>query len=178
MEAGTLRQPRVWLPVVAGVGVAVCLGVYGRLHEPAGALDVPAFIRLQDTKVWLATAAAALGVIQLVSALAMYGKLPTARWIPGLHRWSGRLALLFSLPVAVHCLYALGFRAGEPRVLAHSLLGCVFYGAFAAKMLLISRPGEGRPWVVPLAGGLVLTTLTGLWLSSALWFFTTFGPGW
>ncbi|MEV6306627.1 DUF6529 family protein [Actinoplanes sp. NPDC051861] len=173
-----MTQPRIWLPTVAGVGTAVSLGVYGRLHTPAGAADVPAFIRLQDTKVWLATAVLALAVIQLLAALSLYGKLPTARWIPALHRWTGRLALLLSLPVAVHCLYALGFRSDDLRVLAHSLLGCLFYGAFVTKMLLLSRPGPTRPWTLPLIGGLTLTAVTGLWLTSALWFFTTIGPGW
>jgi hypothetical protein len=40
------------------------------------------------------------------------------------HRWSGRLAFLVSIPVAMHCLYALGFQAFDLRVLVHSLLGC------------------------------------------------------
>ncbi|WP_328470159.1 DUF6529 family protein [Actinoplanes sp. NBC_00393] len=178
MDTGTVRQPRVWLPAVAGVGVAIGLGVYGRLHDPAGSSTISEFLRLQTTKVWLATAVAALAVVQLLSALSLYGKLPTARWTPMVHRWSGRLALLVSLPVAVHCLYALGFRSDSPRALAHSLLGCLFYGAFVAKMLLLSRPGEGRAWALPLAGGLVLTAVAGLWLTSSLWFFTTIGSGW
>jgi Family of unknown function (DUF6529) len=175
VEAGTVRRPGVWLPAVAGVGVAVGLGVYGRLHDPAGTSEIIGFVRPLSIKAWLATAVAALAGVQLVSALALYGKLPSARWVPPLHRWSGRLAVLVSLPVAVHCLYALGFRADDPRVLAHSLLGCLFYGAFVAKMLLISRPGEQRPWVIPLAAGLVLTAVAGLWLTSSLWFFTTAG---
>ncbi|MBG0564838.1 hypothetical protein I4J89_25645 [Actinoplanes sp. NEAU-A11] len=178
MDAGALGRPRVWLPVVAGVGVAVALGVYGRLHDPAGTSGFAAFLRLQDTKVWLATTVAVLAVVQLVSALTLYGKLPSTGWTPALHRWSGRLAVLVSLPVAVHCLYALGFRGDNPRALAHSLLGCLFYGAFVAKMLLLSRPGEGRAWALPLAGGLVLTAVAGLWLTSSFWFFTTIGPGW
>ena len=72
------------------------------------------------------------------------------------------------------CLYALGFEHSSPRVLIHSLLGCFFFGAFVAKMLLLSRrstPG----WVLPVVGGLVFTALVGLWLSSSLWYFTTVG---
>ena len=64
------------------------------------------------------------------------------------HVWSGRLAVLTSVPVAVHCLYALGFQATDTRVLFHSLFGCFFYGAFAAKMLLLTRrglPAVGHP---------------------------------
>ncbi|WP_229076635.1 DUF6529 family protein [Actinoplanes sp. DH11] len=175
MEAGTLRQPRVWLPAVAGVGVAVALGVYGRLHDPAGTSGIGDALRLQSGKVWLATAVLLFAVVQLVSALALYGRLPSAPWIPALHRWSGRIALLLSLPIAVHCLYALGFSTGSLRTLAHSVLGCLCYGAFVAKMLLISRPGDSRAWVLPLAGGLLLTAIAGLWLTSSLWFFTTVG---
>ncbi|WP_435824125.1 DUF6529 family protein [Actinoplanes missouriensis] len=175
MEAATLRRPRVWLPVVAGVGVAVTLGVYGRLHDPAGTSGIGDALRLQSSKAWLATTVLLLAAVQLVSALSVYGRLPSRPWIPALHRWSGRVALLLSLPIAVHCLYALGFRADSPRTLAHSVLGCLFYGAFVAKMLLISRPGESRPWVLPLAGGLVLTAVAGLWLTASLWYFTTAG---
>ena len=59
-------------------------------------------------------------------------------------------------------------------MLLHSLFGCVFFGAFAVKML--SLPKRGLPgWALPLLGGLVFAMLTGLWLTSSLWFFTTTG---
>ncbi|MEU8223627.1 DUF6529 family protein [Kribbella sp. NPDC048915] len=70
--------------------------------------------------------------------------------------------------------YALGFQYSEPRVLIHSLLGCFFYGAFVAKMLTLTRADAPR-WLLPVAGGAVFTGLVGLWLTSSLWFFTTFG---
>jgi hypothetical protein len=114
--------------------------------------------------------------VQLVSAAAMYGRLPVRApsWTGTLHRWSGRVAVLASVPVAVHCLYALGFQAGEPRVLVHALVGCLFYGAFVAKMLLLTR--HGLPgWALPVAGGLVFTGLAVLWVTSSLWVFTTLG---
>ncbi|WP_255658233.1 DUF6529 family protein [Actinoplanes sp. L3-i22] len=156
-----------------GVGVAVGLGVYGRLHHPSnvslfGSLGQPVVI-----KVTLTSAVLVLAVVQLVSAFALYGRLPSRSWTPALHRWSGRFAVLLSLPVAVHCLYAFGFGFDSPRVLAHSVLGCLFYGAFAAKMLILGAPGAGRVWVLPLAGGLVFTALAGLWLTAVLWFFLT-----
>jgi hypothetical protein len=68
----------------------------------------------------------------------------------------------------------LGFQYGEPRVLIHSLLGCFFYGAFVVKMLALTRK-SAPSWLLPVAGGAVFTGLIGLWLTSALWFFTTFG---
>jgi hypothetical protein len=160
---------RWWLPVAAGIGVAVVLGVYGRLHAPPGVIVAFPF------KAGLATGAAALAVLQVALALAMYGRLPGVPSRPSLavvHRWTGRLAMLLSLPVAIHCLYLLGFQSTDTRVLIHSLSGCLFYGAFVAKMLLIGRPENDRGWAVPIAGGVVFTALTGAWLTSALWFFT------
>lgn len=165
-----------WVPVVAGIGVAVTLGVYGRVHQPAGgAVELAGFLRPVTAKVWLATGVAGLALLQVLSALAMYGRLPgvpPATWLAVLHRWSGRSALVLSLPVAVHCLYVLGFRSDEPRVLIHSLCGCLFYGTFVAKMLILGRPEGGGRWALPIAGGVVFTAITGLWLTSALWFFS------
>ena len=165
------------VPVVVGTAVSVALGVYGRVHEPTGfAVNVAGFSGPLQVKAWLATLAAALAVLQLVSAAVMYGRLPVRapRWTGALHRWSGRVAVLVSTPVAVHCLYALGFQAGEPRVWVHALVGCLFYGAFVAKMLLLTRRGVPG-WALPVAGGLVFTGLAVLWVTSSLWVFTTLG---
>lgn len=164
--------------ILVGGGVAIALGVYGRLHEPTGfSLNVAGFSGPLAVKVWLTTGAFLLAVVQLISAVVMEGKLRgllAPPWIRPLHRWSGRIAVLLTVPVAVHCLYALGFQSGTSRVLFHSLLGCFFYGAFTAKMLLLTR--RGMPgWSLPLLGGLVFSALFGLWLSSSLWFFTTIG---
>jgi hypothetical protein len=165
--------------VVIGVAISVGLGVYGRLHQPTfTAINIAGFSSGLTAKVWLATIAFLFALIQLVSALIMYGRFPGVRhapsWTGGLHRWSGRIAVLVSVPVAVHCLYALGFDPSSPRVLAHSLLGCFFYGAFATKMIILNRP-KTPGWSLPLLGGLVFTALTALWLTSALWFFSTQG---
>jgi hypothetical protein len=165
------------VPVVVGGLVAVTLGVYGSLHEPQGiAVNVAGFSGPLAAKVWLASAACLLALVQVGSSLVMYGRLPLAApvWIGGLHRWSGRLAFLLTIPVAIHCLYAVGFQAAAPRTLLHSLLGCAFFGAFVVKMLGLRRPGLPG-WVLPTVGGLVFTGLVGLWLTSSLWFFTTFG---
>ena len=169
---------KLLVPVAIGGAVAVALGVYGRLHEPTNiAVNIAGFSGPLAAKAWLTTGAATFAVVQLVSALVMYGKVPgiaAPSWIGALHRWSGRVAFLLAVPVAIHCLYAVGFQAFEPRVLIHSLLGCFFFGAFTVKMLSLSR--NGLPgWVLPVFGGLVFTGLVGLWVTSSLWFFTTFG---
>jgi hypothetical protein len=91
-----------------------------------------------------------------------------------MHRWSGAIAFVLTLPVALHCLWALGFATDNSRVLVHSLVGCLFYGAYAAKM--IGLRSRGLPgWAVPVLGGLVLTLMTLIFLTSALWFFTRSG---
>jgi hypothetical protein len=165
----------ILMPIVVGAAVAVVLGVYGRLHEPTGiAINIAGFSGTQAVKSWLTTGAFLLAGIQLVSALAMWDKLPGAPWVPTLHRWSGRFAVLLTVPVLVHCLYALGFQPGTPRVLIHSLLGCFFFGAFTTKMLLLTRRGLPS-WVIPIIGGVVFSALVGIWLTSSLWFFTTVG---
>lgn len=174
------RAPKgtLLIAVVLGVGISVGLGVYGRFHQPSGvAISLAGFSSGLSVKAWLGSVAFALALVQLVTALRMYGRLgraATGRVASMVHRWSGRLAVLVSVPVAVHCLYALGFQDYSTRVLAHSLLGCFFYGAFAAKMLVLSRDGAPR-WALPVLGGVVFTALTAIWLTSSLWFFGTSG---
>jgi hypothetical protein len=169
---------RLFVPLAIGALVSVALGVYAKTHSPSGiAVNIRGFSSPQTVKVWLASGAFTFAVIQLVSALMMYGKFPGVdgpAWIGGLHRWSGRLAFLFALPVAVHCLYALGFATYDTRVLVHSLAGCFFFGAFTVKMLILPRRGVPG-WALPLFGGLVFTGLTVLWLTSSFWFFTNVG---
>ncbi|MEW9529239.1 DUF6529 family protein [Microbispora sp. NPDC049125] len=164
------------VPLVAGGLVAVALGVYGRTHAPTGfAVGVAGFSGPLAMKAWLTTGAALLAVVQVLSSLAMWGKIKVrGTWVAPLHRWSGRIAFLLTIPVALHCLYALGAQFDVPRVLAHSLLGCFFYGVFTAKMLAL--PKRGLPgWTLPVLGGLLFTALTGLWVTSSFWFFTTIG---
>jgi hypothetical protein len=168
----------VLIAVVLGAIVAVGLGVFGKMHEPQFfSISVAGFSSGTAVKSWLATLAVTLALFQLVSAFAMYRLIPGGKapsWIGTAHVWSGRLAVLASVPVAVHCLYALGFQSGDNRVLFHSLFGCFFYGAFVTKMLLLTR--KGLPgWVIPVAGGLVFFGLVYVWLTSALWFFQTSG---
>ena len=166
------------VPSLIGALVALTLGIYGRLHHPTGiAINIAGFTSPGYVKSWLATVATVFAVVQVVSALVMYGKVPRVTappWIGGLHRWSGRLAFLLAVPVAIHCLYALGFQNYSTRVLVHSLLGCAFFGAFTVKMLIL--PKRGLPgWVLPVLGALVFTVLVGIWFTSAFWFFSTFG---
>ncbi|MHB9754650.1 DUF6529 family protein [Streptomyces sp. BYX5S] len=172
------RRPsaaRYLVPALVAAAVAVALGAYGRVHDPAGtAFNLAGFSSTSAVKSWLATAAFTFALVQIVSALMLYGKLPGPSWSAALHRWSGRIAFLLAVPVAVHCLYALGYQSYSSRVMWHSFLGCFFFGAFSAKMLLL-RVERLPGWLLPVVGGLAFAVLTLLWLTSALWFFRTVG---
>jgi hypothetical protein len=173
------RRARALLgPAFAGGMVALALGVYGREHQPTGRRIVDlGFPSLLAMKSWLTTLAMVLVLVQLLSALRMYGRLPfprrMPRWLPFAHRWSGTVAFVVSLPVAYHCLWSLGLQSDRGmRPLVHGLLGCAFYGAMATKLL--SLRSERLPgWAIPVVGSLLVTTMTGIWLTSSLWFFTT-----
>ena len=182
MPTQAVRTPSsgigVLIAVVLGAIVAVGLGVFGKVHEPQFfSISVAGFSSGTAVKAWLATLAVTLALFQLASAFAMYRLIPGGKapsWIGTAHVWSGRLAVLASVPVAVHCLYALGFQSGDNRVLFHSLFGCFFYGVFVTKMILLTRKGL-RAWVIPVVGGLLFFGLVYVWLTSALWFFQTTG---
>jgi hypothetical protein len=165
--------------LLLGAVVAISLGVYGRVHEPAQrpVFDL-GFSSMLPMKAWLATGALALALVQLLTALRMWRRLPGAGpapgWVRGLHRWSGATAFVLTLPVAFHCLWSLGYATPSARVAAHSFLGCFFYGAYAAKMLCLRQ--RGLPgWTLPVLGGAVLATVGLLWTTAALWFFTRSG---
>jgi Family of unknown function (DUF6529) len=173
-------SPRLVIAFLVGAAVAVFLGVYGRVHDPTGETVATLFFDDQITmKVWFATAAALCAVVQVGSALRLYGKVgsgPSPSWLGDVHRLSGTLAFLFTLPVAYHCLWSIGFSSdpGFNRVFLHSVAGCLFYGAFAAKVLVVRS--RGLPgWALPAVGGLVFTALVGAWFTSAFWFFDTQG---
>src|SRR5262245_2041232 len=142
-----------------GGAVSVSLGVYGRLHDPTGGkiFDL-GFPSMRAMKSWLATAAFTLAILQVISALAMWGRLPfvkrTPSWVPFAHRWTGTTAFVLSLPVAYHCLWSLGFQTTGTRQVVHSILGCAFYGAFTTKLLCL-RLHNAPKWALPVLGSLV-----------------------
>jgi hypothetical protein len=171
--SGTKIGP-VLIAFVIGTAVSIGLGVYGRLHTPSGhAVNIAGFSSGAAAKAFLASIAMALAIVQTITAMGIFGRIPLrGPWVGAVHRWSGRLAVLISVPVAVHCLYALGFQAYDGRVIAHSLFGCFFYGAFVFKMLILTRDDSPK-WALPLAGGLVLSGLTALWMTAVFYFLVT-----
>ena len=174
------RQLGIVALFVFGALVALSIGLYAKLHTPSGRpVTTLGFSGLIQMKAWLTTAATALLIVQVLTALWMWGKLPRVRgyapaWAQVLHRFSGSAAFILTLPVAFSCIWSLGFQTYSLRVAAHGAFGCLFYGAYAAKMLGLRL--KGLPgWALPVLGGAVLTLLVALWLTAGLWFFTRHG---
>src|ERR1700757_5308136 len=75
------------VPCPIGALVALTLGIYGRLHSPTGvAINIAGFSSPGSVKSWLATGATVFAIVQVVSALVMYGKIPRGTapdWIGG-----------------------------------------------------------------------------------------------
>lgn len=172
-------RPAQWsLAAVGALGIAVAalLSAYAHQHPGNGATLISfGFSGLLPMKAWLSTAALVLGVVQVLSALAMWGRLPgvgtAPAWVGPLHRWSGTAAFVLTLPVMFHCVWSLGFGSSSARTLLHSLAGCLFYGVFAAKMLSLRLPGLPG-WTLPVLGGALAVLLAVLWFSAGLWYFT------
>ena len=175
----TSATSRLLVAALVGGAVAVALGVYAEVHDPTGEQPYQLFFTgTIQLKAWFASVAVVLALFQLGSSLRLYGKVgdpdTAPSWLGDAHRLSGTLAFLFTLPVAYHCLWALGFSDLDTRTTLHSLFGCFFYGAFAAKMVVVRSSGLPG-WALPVAGGLLLVGLVAVWLTSSLWFFTSSG---
>jgi hypothetical protein len=172
---------RLVLVLLAGGAVSVALGVYGEVHDPTGEQPYALFFSgTIQLKVWFASAALLLAVVQVLLGLRLYDKVHVPRrapaWLGDAHRLVGTLAFVLTLPVAYQCLWALGFQSTDTRVLLHSLLGCFFYGIFTVKVLAVRVRGLPGP-ALPLVGGVVFAALVGVWFTSAWWFFTSRPPG-
>jgi hypothetical protein len=127
-------------------------------------------------KAWLASIAGVFALVQIATGARIFGKLKRIVPIPPpyvnrVHRWSGRLAVLFTLPVAFHCIFILGFQTSSTRVLVHSIIGSFVYGVIAVKLFFVHDRDHPR-WTLPLVGGTLFATLAALWATSSLWFFT------
>lgn len=89
-QRARVMSPMALAAFAAGAAVSVFLGVYGRTHDPTGETVTELFFKDQITmKAWLATAAVFFVVVQVTSALRLYGKIgagPTPSWLGDVHR--------------------------------------------------------------------------------------------
>jgi hypothetical protein len=132
-------------------------------------------------KAWFATAAIILALVQISTAARMWGHLRGVirlgdGTVAVVHRWSGRIAVLCTLPVVFHCVFILGFQTTDLRIAIHSVVGSIVYGVLCAKLIAVhnhSYPG----WVLPAVGGTLFGCLAVLWLTSSFWYFTNVNFG-
>ncbi|MFC9295044.1 DUF6529 family protein [Streptomyces sp. NPDC057011] len=175
-----LRRPEARLAIALAVVVAavvfVAVFLFGRANmaEYTATLLGQAGADALRLKAQLATGVLGLAALQLLLALWMYRRLPGVHLVPGpvpiIHRIVGVVLFALTVPIAVHCVRAYGVQLTGSRVAVHSIAGCFFYGAFAAKVLLVeSRRLPG--WALPLAGGALAVVVVVLWYTSALWHF-------
>lgn len=169
-------QRRLVVVLLTGAVVTAAVALFAANHQPDYSFSLfgSAGTHAISVKSKIASAILGLALLQLLGALWIYGKAPGLRAAPQrvghMHRAGGIVLFLATVPVAIHCIWAYGFQTATTRVFVHSLAGCFFYGAFAAKVVVVrSRRLPG--WVLPTAGGLLVTVIVVLWYSSALWFF-------
>ncbi|MFE3255156.1 DUF6529 family protein [Nocardia sp. NPDC059091] len=172
------RRNLIAVPVLlAGAAVAIALGMAGTHYWP-GTQPLPTwgFSAPQIFKAYLSSVVLVLIGGQLLTAVWIY-RFHAPRSVHIYHRLCGVLAFLLSLPVAFYCLYSFGFQFGRGvtgRVMAHSVAGVVFYGAFASKMLTL-RLKRTPGWLLPILGALVFTSFVLAWTLASLWWFRTVG---
>jgi hypothetical protein len=156
-----------------GAVVAFGLGLFARVHAPTGRAPIAlGFAIPGEMKIWFTRAAAVLACFQLLSGLRIYGRIRIPRRVPGwfglAHRCSGGLAVLLAVPVGFDCVAAFGFHIGSARVVLHSVIGFVLFGAIAAKVVAVQRR-RGPSWLIPAAGVTLFSSLALLWVSSIGW---------
>lgn len=188
-QTNRIRQPEkhslAWLLLPLGIIAAVSLGVGWLISyvpttqhpSPPEASFIPGFSDTIHLKVWLASAALVLATLQLLTASRIYGLLPLppkGRLYNIIHRWSGRVALLLTLPVAFYCLLIVSTPELSMRVMIHATLGALIYGAAAAKITLV-RVNRFPGWALPVMGSLLFAIILGLWLTSSFWYFSLYG---
>lgn len=164
----------------AGAVVALLVGIFGKLHDPTlDGTTALGFDTVIDMKVVLSTIIGVLALLQVIGALWIYGRLgiTAPSWLGTAHRSSGVVALVLSVFVAYHCLWALGLESGTledghkvpMRTVVHGVLGCAVVGAIVVKVAAVrSRRAPG--WFLPVAGGLLFALLIVVVLTSAGWY--------
>jgi hypothetical protein len=183
MAQTATAQKSMAIPLTAfavGAVVALLVGVFGRVHHPTlQGTTTLGFSSVLAMKTVVSTGIAVLVVVQLVTALWIYGKLGlrAPSWLGTVHRASGGTALVLTLFVAYHCLWSLGLEVGSlpdgqpvsTRTVVHGLLGCAVIGAIVVKIIAVrSRRAPG--WFLPVAGGLLFSLLVLAILTSAVWY--------
>jgi hypothetical protein len=187
-DTAPARPRGMALPLMAfaaGAAVAVLVGVFGRVHDPTtDGTTTLGFHTVIQMKVVVTTLIGVLVLGQGLGGLVLYGKLPVAHpaWLGRAHRISGSVALVLAVVVAYHCLWALGLEYGHladgekvgARTVVHGVLGCAIFGAAVVKVAAV-RARRAPGWFLPLAGALLFTLFVAVVLTSAVWYYASYG---
>jgi len=169
----------------AGAAVAVLVGLFGRVHDPTlDGTTTLGFHTVIQMKVVVTSVVGVLVIGQLLGALVLYGKVPVAAppWLGRAHRAAGATTLVLAAFVAYHCLWALGLEYGHladgekvgARTVVHGVLGCSVVGAVVVKVAAV-RAKRAPGWLLPVAGGLLFTLFVAVILTSAVWYYVSYG---
>ena len=162
-----------------GATVAVAIYVFGRNHtaDYTTSLFGSSGTDTYSIKAGIATGVLGLAILQVASAAWIFGKLPrlppASRPVKLGHRLTGALAILVTIPVAYHCMFAYGVQTMSARVAVHSIAGCLIYGVILVKIAGV-RLRRMPALTIPLAGGLLFALVAVLWYTSALWKFNNY----
>ena len=128
-------------PVAIGTVVALGVLTYAVIHEPTGrSLIFAGPDGVESTKQFLTAAAVGLFTAQAVLGqradrvdhVARHRGGPrNAGMLIDLQRIAGSLAFALTLPVVVHCVWALGWPSGGGQMV-HAALGAIAYGSYVA----------------------------------------------
>lgn len=131
--------------LAAGAAASVALGAYSVVHEPTGRdFVLYSFDSSAEWKNALTLVVALLLIAQAAIGFklaGLFGLRPAGRpWLSELRRLIATVAVGLSLPVAFHCVWALGFTSDSPMGALHSILGCIAYGCVVAAL----RPDDPK----------------------------------
>lgn len=168
-----------------GAVVALVLGVVGKVHDPTlQGTTTLGFRTVIDMKVVVGAVIGVLALLQVVLAGWIYGRFggPAPAWVGPLHRAVGGVAVVLSVFVGYHCLWALGLESGTlksgevvpTRTVVHGVLGCVVFGAVVVKVVAV-RTRRAPGWFLPVAGGLLFALLVVVVLTSTGWYLSARG---
>src|SRR5260370_16538360 len=140
LKAGTW----IWSAVLLAVFAVSFVTIQVLAARTAGGYPTPPFFHFffSDTihmKAWLATGAIVLALFQALTGARLFEIVrfaPYGRFWSRIHRGSGYLAILLTLPVAYHCIFLLGFETTTVRLTVHSPLPSPSYTPFPAQLLL------------------------------------------
>lgn len=123
----------------------------------------------------LTTLVLLMAVLQVLTMTQVKGRirlvnLPSSQ-LRRFHKWEGDVALLFVLATAVICISQFSVTPQDPRVLLHALFG---FSSVVTILLKFAVARFFRPYLryASYISAVLFLSILGVFLTSALWYFT------